>query len=145
MGTSEDPQFSEWERMVKERREKELRRQKCFSCFALFVVILSLAIVASVVSLIILGIIEVTHYLWRPEFLPVFLLKKEKTEGKPPVHDQPERRSIIWIDSFTLKFLQDEDIDPINSIRVGLAHPSLMGSTLRWNRMNTSLTISNLV
>lgn len=144
MGTSEDPQFSEWERMVKERREKELRRQKCFSCFALFVVILSLAIVASVVSLIILGVIEVTHYLWRPEFLPVFLLKKEKTEGKPPVHDQPERRSIIWIDSFTLK-LQDEDIDPINSIRVGLAHPSLMGSTLRWNRMNTSSTISNLV
>jgi hypothetical protein len=63
MGTSEDPQFSEWEKMVKERREKDLRRQKYFSCFALFVVILVLAIVASVVSLIILGAIEVTHYL----------------------------------------------------------------------------------
>jgi hypothetical protein len=46
--------------------------------------------------------------------------KKEKTEGKPSVHDQPERQSIIWIDIFTLIF-QDEDIDPINSIRVGLS------------------------
>ena len=71
-------------------------------------------------------------------------LKKEKTEGKPPVHDQPERQSIIWIDIFTLT-TQDEDINPINSIRVGLAHPSLMGSIPRWNRMNTSSTISNLV
>ena len=63
MGTSEDPQFSEWQKMVRERRKNELRRQKCFSCFALFVMILIMTIVASAVSLIILGVIEVAHYL----------------------------------------------------------------------------------
>jgi hypothetical protein len=63
MGTSEDPQFSEWQKMIKEERKRALRREKYFSCFALFVVMLILSIVASVVSLIILGVIEVTHYL----------------------------------------------------------------------------------
>ena len=57
---------------------------------------------------------------------------KEKTEGNPSVHDQPERGSLREIHIFTLT-MQDEDIDP-HKVPSGLvvAHPSLMGSILRW-------------
>jgi len=68
------------------------------------------------------------------KFIPVFFkkekIKKEKTEGKPPVHDQPERRSIIWIDSLTL-ISQDEDIDPINQSGLVVIHHGLLGSIPR--------------
>jgi hypothetical protein len=83
-------------------------------------VVVCLALIACVLGFIVLGAIEVIRNLWRLEVCSGLFFIKEKTEGKPSVHDQPERRSIIWIDSFTLKFLQDEDIDLINSIRVGL-------------------------
>ena len=46
--------------------------------------------------------------------------KKKEAKGIPSAsHDQPERRSIIWIDIFTL-IIQDEDIDPYK-VQSGLA------------------------
>ena len=59
--------------------------------------------------------------------------KKKEAKGIPPAsHDQPERRSIIWIDIFTL-FIQDRDIDPYKEPS-GLAviHHGLLGSIPRW-------------
>ena len=117
-------------KQIYEEMKKARRREKYLSCFAVFVALICLALVGCAFGWFIAIIIESIYYRWRLEICSSLFLK-EKTEGKPPVHDQPERRSIIWIDIFTLNF-QDEDIDPINQSGLVVVHHGLLGSIPRW-------------
>jgi hypothetical protein len=98
----------------------------------LIILVFCLIFVAFVVCLILLGVVEATYYLWRLETYSSLFFTNKKTEGKPPVHDQPERGFIIWIHIFTL-ISQDRDIDPYK-VPSGLVvvHHGLLGSIPRW-------------
>jgi len=90
MGTSDEQKISEWHKCAIEGRKRALRREKYLSCFAVFVVVICLALIACVVSLIVLGAVELTHYLWRPEFSSGLFWKKKKRKANLPFMTNPK-------------------------------------------------------